>query len=106
MASGWFFSFVPDGIKRDNMIEWLLWALFGTHREGLQDEWAEEIQGYLQKMESRLGRKIEEGWDQTVRCMKVSLDAVDAVHRPLVWYFVSTRNAPVARASPTNVYDM
>ncbi|EIW51855.1 uncharacterized protein TRAVEDRAFT_24907 [Trametes versicolor FP-101664 SS1] len=88
MASGWFFSSVPDDIKRENMIEWLLWALFGTHREGLQDEWAEEIQGYLQKMESLLGRKIEEGWDQTVRCMKVSLDPVDAIHRPLVWYFI------------------
>lgn len=103
MASGWFFSFVPDGIKRDNMIEWLLWALFGTRREGLLgrgDPGLPAEDGELARAQDR------GGWDQTVRCMKVSLDPIDAVHRPLVWYFVSTRDAPVARASPTNVYNM
>ena len=90
-AYGWFFSTAPDGIKRDNMIEWLLWAIFGTHREGLKDEWAEELQGYLRKMESLLGREMEDGWDQTVRCMKITLDPVDMIHRPLLWYFVGAR---------------
>ncbi|KAI0771077.1 Alpha/Beta hydrolase protein [Trametes elegans] len=88
MASGWFFCARPDGIKRDNMVEWLLWALFGSHREGLQEEWAEELQGYLQKMDSLLGREMEEGWDNTVRCMKITLDPVHAIHRPLLWYFI------------------
>ncbi|KAH9900781.1 Alpha/Beta hydrolase protein [Cubamyces lactineus] len=89
-AYGWFFSTAPDGIKRDNMIEWLLWAIFGTHREGLKDEWAEELQGYLRKMESLFGHEMEDGWDQTVRCMKITLDPVDMIHRPLLWYFIVT----------------
>ncbi|KAJ2984542.1 hypothetical protein NUW54_g10470 [Trametes sanguinea] len=87
-AYGWFFSAPPDGIKRENIVEWLLWAIFGTHREGLKEEWAEELQMYVQKMEDLMGRKIEEGWDQTVRCMKVTLDPVDMIHRPLLWYFI------------------
>ncbi|KAI0351556.1 alpha/beta-hydrolase [Trametes cingulata] len=88
LASGWFFSAPPDGIKRDNLVEWLVWAIFGTHREHIRDEWVDELQGYVDKMESLLGRKIEEGWDHTVRCMKVTLDPVDMVHRPLLWYFI------------------
>ncbi|KAI0820178.1 Alpha/Beta hydrolase protein [Trametes gibbosa] len=88
MASGWFFSAPPDGIKRENVIEWLLWALFGSHRSGLQDEWIDELHGYVQKMETLLGRELKQGWDETVRCMKVSLDPVDAVHRPLLWYTI------------------
>ncbi|CDO70326.1 hypothetical protein BN946_scf184843.g15 [Trametes cinnabarina] len=88
-AYGWFFSASPDGIRRENIVEWLLWAIFGSHREGLKDEWADELQTYVQKMEDLMGRKIEEGWDQTVRCMKVTLDPVDMIHRPLLWYFVS-----------------
>ncbi|KAI8982942.1 Alpha/Beta hydrolase protein [Trametes punicea] len=87
-AYGWFFSSPPDGIKRENVVEWLLWAIFGTHREGLKDEWIDELQGYLQKMEELLGRKIDEGWDQTIRCMKVTLDPVDMIHRPLLWYLI------------------
>ncbi|RDX49812.1 alpha/beta-hydrolase [Lentinus brumalis] len=88
MATGWFFSARPDGIKRENMVEWILWAIFGTHREGLKEEWMDEIEDYMRKIEELLGRKVEEGWDQTVRCMKVSLDPVDTVHRPLFWYFL------------------
>ncbi|KAI0647630.1 Alpha/Beta hydrolase protein [Trametes meyenii] len=87
-ASGWFFSNMLGGIKRDNMVEWLLWALFGSHREGMKEEWAEELQGYVHKMEGLIGRKMDEGWDHTVRCMKVSLDPVDMVHRPLLWYSI------------------
>ena len=89
IATGWFFSAPPSGIKRENMIEWLLWAVFGSQREGLKEEWADEIEGYIRNIEKLLGRKLEEGWDQTLRCMKVSLDPVDMVHRPLLWYLVS-----------------
>ncbi|KAH9848920.1 Alpha/Beta hydrolase protein [Lenzites betulinus] len=88
MASGWFFSAPSDGIKRENVIEWLLWALFGSHRDGIQEEWVEELQGYVRKMEVLLGRELEQGWDETVRCMRVSLDPVVTVHRPLVWYII------------------
>ena len=82
-------SAAPHTIKRDNLVEWLLWAIFGVHKSDMKEEWVEEIEGYLNKMQSVLGTKIEEGWDKTVRCMKVTLDPVDAIHRPLIWYLVS-----------------
>ncbi|KAI1791738.1 Alpha/Beta hydrolase protein [Ganoderma leucocontextum] len=88
MASGWFFSVDTGLIKRDNMVDWLLWAIFGTHRDGLQDEWADELEGYLRNIEELLGHKIDHGRAHTVASMKVSLDPVDTVHRPLLWYLI------------------
>lgn len=89
MAAGWFYSTDLDSVKRENMVEWFSWALFGTSYSLLKDEWAEEIEGYLRKMEQLLGRKLAEGREHAVRCIKVTLDPVDMVHRPLLWYTVS-----------------
>ena len=89
MATGWFFSADSVLIKRDNMVDWLLWAIFGTHRDGLQDEWAAEIEGYLHDIEQLFGHKMDHGRTHTVDSMKVSLDPVYTVHRPLLWYLVS-----------------
>ncbi|KAM5536343.1 hypothetical protein V8D89_009995 [Ganoderma adspersum] len=88
MATGWFFSVDSVLIKRDNMVDWLLWAIFGTHRDGLQDEWADEIEGYLRDIEELFGHKMDHGRTHTVDSMKVSLDPVDTVHRPLLWYLI------------------
>ena len=89
-AAGWFIRSTPEAIRRDNLAEWLLWAIFGTRWAERNDEWAQEIEGYLSRIENLLQRKLHQGWDQTVRCMKVTLDHVDAVHRPLLWYSVSS----------------
>ena len=89
MATGWFFFVDSALIKRDNMVDWLLWAIFGTHRDGLRDEWTDEIEGYLKNIEELFGHKIDDGRAHTVGSMKVSLDRVDTVHRPLFWYLVS-----------------
>ncbi|KAL6300229.1 hypothetical protein BKA93DRAFT_542925 [Sparassis latifolia] len=88
MATGWFYSVPISAIKRDNMIEWLCWALFGTRRDGLLKEWEEEIEGYLAKIENFQGHKYESGWNNAVQCMKVSLDPVVSLHRPLLWYLI------------------
>ena len=45
----------------------------------------------VQSLERLLGRKLEEGSNDEVRCMKVSMDAVISLHRPLVWYLVGRR---------------
>lgn len=45
----------------------------------------------MQSLERLLGRKLEEGSNDEVRCMKVSMDAVISLHRPLVWYLVGRR---------------
>lgn len=54
------------------------------------EEWGEEIEGYVLMIETILGRKLEDGYNEDIKCMKVSMDAVVGVHRPFVWYTVST----------------
>ncbi|KAI0748753.1 Alpha/Beta hydrolase protein, partial [Daedaleopsis nitida] len=88
IATGWFFHCLPENIKRENMTEWLLWALFGSHPDGLQEEWMEELEAYLSKMEQLIGCKFSVGREEAVKCMKNTLDPVDAVHRPLLWYAI------------------
>lgn len=40
-------------------------------------------------VERLMGRKLEDGANEEIKCMKVSLDPVVSVHRPFLWYSVS-----------------
>ena len=92
MATGWFFNSEPSLIRRENMKEWLLWALFGCNLDGLREEWFDEIEGYLKRLEAYMGRNFEDGWSATAKCMRLTLDPVVMLHRPLLWYTVSNVN--------------
>ncbi|TBU35374.1 hypothetical protein BD311DRAFT_734645 [Dichomitus squalens] len=87
-ATGWFYFVDSKLIRRENLLDWLSWAFFGTHPDGLHEEWAEEIEGYLRNIEQLLGHKTEDGRDHTVRAIKVSLDPVVTAYRPLLWYLI------------------
>ena len=95
----WFQS--PTDTKKQNIILWILWALFST--ETYQPEWEEEINGYLLDIESLLGRKLEGGYSETAKCMRVTFDPVVTLHRPLVWYAVSFSEF-ITRC--TSIYDL
>ncbi|THU86288.1 hypothetical protein K435DRAFT_369326 [Dendrothele bispora CBS 962.96] len=102
---GWFPSTLqapsPNRLpKKGNVIEWLLWALFsispeqahrlekeGARREGEGGDLREEIEDYIEKIETLLGTKFEEGRDSTMSSIRLTLDPVKMVHRPLLWYF-------------------
>ncbi|KZT00054.1 uncharacterized protein LAESUDRAFT_739760 [Laetiporus sulphureus 93-53] len=88
MASGWFFDCPIDSIKRENIKEWILWALFGTRHDGYKEEWAEEIDSYIQMLEQHTGNKLDHGWGHSVKCMRLTLDPVVSLHRPLCWYAI------------------
>lgn len=82
---GWF---QPSAdVKRENVILWILWALFST--ESYQPEWEEEINEYLSEVESLLGCKLDGGFNEKAKSMRLTFDPVVMLHRPLVWYFVS-----------------
>ncbi|KAF8811418.1 hypothetical protein BYT27DRAFT_7336185 [Phlegmacium glaucopus] len=89
--TGWFLpkNTIP---KREDVIDWLLWALFSattTIRDGsLVEENKEEIDGYIEEVEQLLGRKLESGGDSCLRSMRITLDPVGMLHRPLVWYSI------------------
>ncbi|KAH9917611.1 Alpha/Beta hydrolase protein [Fomitopsis serialis] len=88
MATGWFFGGDASLIKRENMREWLLWALFGCNRDSARPEWDDEIEGYLAMLENYMGKPLEGGWSEVARCMRLTLDPVVMLHRPLVWYAI------------------
>ena len=53
-------------------------------------QYTEELNEYLDAIETKTGVTIEDGYsrDQGVRSMRISLDPVAMLHRPLLWYFV------------------
>jgi hypothetical protein len=94
LAHGWF-NFTPfHSIRRDNVVEWVLWALFSASRDTALLEWEEELKGYVQCIERLLGRKLEDGLNEKIKCLKVTLDPVVSLHRPLLWYIVRTISCP------------
>lgn len=88
------FFMPPDGdIRREDAIDWLLWALFACNREDARDEWKPELDEYVVRMEALLGRKLEDGRGANVKSLRLTLDPVVIVHRPLIWYSVSIWNS-------------
>jgi hypothetical protein len=81
----WFRS--PD-VKRDNVVLWILWALFSMERSRPGCIWEDEIK-YISDIEGILGHKLESGYNHRVKSMGFTFDPVVTLHRPLVWYFVS-----------------
>jgi hypothetical protein len=86
--TGWF---LPENTipKREVAVDWLLWALFSTTRsDGLVEEHKEEIDGYIEEIERILGTRLEPGTDDGARSLRITLDPVTMLHRPLIWYSV------------------
>lgn len=88
LAAGWFYSSPIHNVKRDNIVEWLLWALFYTRPADQPSEWEEEINDYVSRMEGLIGHTFEPGRNDGVTSMRLTLDPVPSLHRPLLWYSV------------------
>jgi len=85
--SKWFKGAPPSEIKRDNLKEFFCWAFLNKEAYGILDD--EELEEYVDKMELRLGRKLEPGRGNA-KCLRLTTDRVDMFHRSLLWYMVST----------------
>ena len=81
--SGWFFT---PNMKRDNIVHWTLWALFVS--ESMRPEWEEEVNGYVTVVEKR--RRLEVGYSEEAKSLRLTFDPVVTLHRPILWYLVST----------------
>ncbi|KAF5353029.1 hypothetical protein D9757_011859 [Collybiopsis confluens] len=82
---GWFSS--PE-LKRENFVEWILWALFSCDPQDALEEWNEEIERYIKKFEEITGTKLEDGRADWTTSLRLMLDPVQTSHRPLLWYFL------------------
>ena len=73
--------------KRENVKDFYCWAFLNKDAHGLLDD--EELEEYVAKFEKGLGRKLESGRGAAVP-LRLTLDKVKMMHRPLVWYTVGS----------------
>jgi hypothetical protein len=83
---GWFLS---ADFNRDDVMSWIYWAIFSCDRADAAPEWQAEAEEYLVAMEQRFGQEFKNGRHGTTKSMRLTLDPVLTIHRPLLWYAVS-----------------
>ena len=83
--SKWFLNAPLSSIRRDNVKEFFCWALFNKAAWGPDDE--EELDGYVDRVEELVGSKIQPGRGRA-KPLKLTLDPLPILHRPLLWYTV------------------
>ncbi|RDB22886.1 hypothetical protein Hypma_009773 [Hypsizygus marmoreus] len=90
--AGWFLLPASQSqLRRHDLIDWLLWSLFSCSPEEAKprkEEWKEELDEYVAKIEEQLGQKLNDGREDGVTSMRLTLDPVKMVHRPLLWYSI------------------
>jgi hypothetical protein len=78
-----------EGIKRDNVKEFIRWSFFGpgyTWKQSLRNE--EEVEAYTTEMENLIGRKLLPG-RMDVKNLGQLLNESGGSQRSLLWYTVS-----------------
>lgn len=93
----WFQDAPVSEIKWENVKEFFRWAFLNTG--DVDPAHDEELEEYVGEMENLLGRKLEAGRGD-VKCLRLTLDKVEMLHRSLTWYLVSSHPAiPGSRIS-------
>lgn len=98
--SRWFLGAQPSEVKRDNVREFYEWALLnrGEETEEMKSkrmqeypvecrEEEEELDSFVDGIETLLGRTVEPGRG-SAKSMRLTVDAVNMSHRPVVWYMI------------------
>ncbi|KAK0548151.1 hypothetical protein OC845_003701, partial [Tilletia horrida] len=88
--NNWFFCNSLDEIKRDNVLEWLAWAILESKLAEVQHdvEALELLNDCVDAMESRLRWTFPPGRNQAVKCVQLSIDPVQVMSRPFGFYVV------------------
>lgn len=76
----------PSEIKRENVKEWLCWALLNKGSWGADED--EELEEYVTDVEEMLGTKLRPGRGSATS-LRLTLDDFTTLHRPLIFYIVS-----------------
>ncbi len=88
----WFLSNDSSALKRENIIDWLLWAFFEVKAEDVEEEklveWSDELNCYVEALETVVGHVFSPGRNSQVKSMRLSFDPVVTLHRPLIMYIV------------------
>ncbi len=87
--TGWFLRPHDRQIWRDNVVDWLLWALFSVRNRDTNPEWEDELDHYITVMAEYVGYPLRPGSNPETQCLRLTMDPVPMVHRPFFWYMVS-----------------
>ncbi|KAB8360569.1 hypothetical protein FH972_024309 [Carpinus fangiana] len=79
----WFKDAPLDEIKRENVREYLSWAFFNVADAGPEHD--DEMDVYLKTVDTSLGKPLPPGRGNA-SCLRLTLDPVPMLHRPLIWY--------------------
>ncbi|KAI7864511.1 Alpha/Beta hydrolase protein [Spinellus fusiger] len=93
-VTGWYYDATTienpkfEDIKKDNLYEWLAGSLWNDYLENIitNPEDAAELQYYTEYTEKSFNVKFTEGRNSNIRCIRMTLDKIEAVHRPLFFY--------------------
>lgn len=90
---GWFLGTDISQLQRGNLADWILWAFFNESPDrassvrALDDgERAAEIDTYVDILAEKCGTTFEPGYNPAVKCVRLTVDPVKAIHRPAVLY--------------------
>lgn len=84
--SKWFKEAPIAEIRRENVKDFFGWAFLNQPSHGLLED--EELEEYVDKMESLLGRKLQPGRGNAIS-LRLTVDRVKMLRRSLLWYMVS-----------------
>ncbi|KAG1471508.1 hypothetical protein G6F56_002081 [Rhizopus delemar] len=90
-CQGWFYykNFshpTAQEIKRDNLASWLAWAFWHDTLENIAQEDQEEINWMISTAQDKFNIYFLEGYNPDLHCIRLDLDPVQAIHRPLIFY--------------------
>lgn len=92
----WHLGAKPQDIKRENVKDFFRWALLNkgdrkdevkAHEVEVYQEEEEELDGYVDGIQTLLGRTIEHGRG-SAKSLRLTVDEVKMLHRPFLWYIV------------------
>ena len=98
--SKWFLDAPLSEIKRENVKDFLRWAFLNKQEADPGDE--EELDQYIGELEELFGLRFEKGRGRA-KCLLLTIDPVDMLHRSITWYLVSAitcRGTPFTTSHP------
>lgn len=105
---GWFYGAPLEEIRRENIREWITWAMFGLDSPGIEDleDWTQESEQYVQAMEQQFGWNIPSGRTKDLPVMRLTVDPIHVVSRPLLWYIVRHPMSDISYELDNKAYDV
>jgi hypothetical protein len=83
----WFLGESLTNIKRENVKQFFRWAFLNADVGQTSYNNDVDVDGYITKLESSLGRKFAPGHTDA-KCLRLTMDKIDYLHRSLIWYMV------------------